>query len=161
MKNMEPKEFIPFIVALILAIAAFFGIQLTEAELTAIITAGITLILALIAIWQREQKIKKSDALTVSLVNNGKLSGQVNALISPDTVKPGVIETLPARAWKMNDETKHWLCSGAFAPFCPGILAQITAAEADHKVHYFVDTGYNGIQYEIEYGLLKQQIGAA
>ncbi len=156
---MQTNEILQVIVPIVVALLVFLGIDVSAEQITAIMSAAIAAVITIIAIWERNKKVTTSIALDNQVKNTNTARAQAQALIQPELAKPDVIAALPARAWKMSQETIEFLCSGNFRPYCPGIKAQIAAAEADHKVHYFVDTGLSGIQYEIEYGLLKQQIG--
>jgi hypothetical protein len=61
--------------------------------------------------------------------------------------------TVPARSWKMNEETKRWVTAGHSPDEQASLLKQVADAEELKKVHYFISvpTAF----YEIEYGLLK------
>ena len=83
---------------------------------------------------------------------------KVNALISPKYADVDIVDSLPENAWKMSDETKAFLTSGAFKAYKPQILSQIAENEENRKVGYTIIIP-NGVQYKIEYGLLKEQIG--
>ena len=65
-------------------------------------------------------------------------------------------ETVPARSWKMDDETRRWVLVGYDAINQADLLRQIEEAEANRQSHYYLtyqDRG--GGFYEIEFGLMK------
>jgi hypothetical protein len=106
----------------------------------------IAIVVAVIAYWQRHQKIEAKNE-----------TRQVIAFYDPKddsvTTPP---ETVPARSWKMADETRRWVLSGHDALDQGELLRQIEAAESQQLLHYFLtfnDRG--GGFYEIEYGLMK------
>jgi hypothetical protein len=60
---------------------------------------------------------------------------------------------VPARSWKMNEETKRWVTAGHSPEEQASLRKQVAEAEEQKKYHYFISvpTAF----YEIEYGLLK------
>ncbi len=62
-------------------------------------------------------------------------------------------EMVPARSWKMSDETKRWVTAGHSPEEQASLLKQIAEAEEKRKMRYIISvpSGY----YEIEYGLVK------
>ena len=91
------------------------------------------------------EKVKKDNAIAAFDVTSTQSSD------------PVIVASLPERTWKMNDSTKRWLTFDATPENKAKILAQIEAAENQHKVEYQIvfDGGY----YNIEYGLLKGSAG--
>jgi len=66
-------------------------------------------------------------------------------------------ESVPARSWKMSDETKRWVTFNHKPDEQASLLKQIAEAEEQKKVSYFISVP--GCFYEIEYGLLKGEGG--
>jgi len=106
----------------------------------------VALVAALVAYWQRTQKIEAKDE-----------TRQVVAFFDPKdetvTTPPGAV---PARSWKMSDETRRWVLAGHDATNQAVLLRQIEEAEEKRQMHYYLsylDRG--GGYYEIEYGLMK------
>lgn len=122
----------------------------------------VPLIVAIIAaITAYLQKIKKDSALNELEYTHDALQmadEKVAALSDPKHASVDSVGMLPQKAWKMSDVTKNWLCSGSFAPFRASILSQIEDAENKNLVSYRIFVP-NGVQYVIEYGLLKEQVG--
>lgn len=117
-----------------------------EAELIQIFEMVIALVAAIIAYWQKRQKDQVEAEVR-----------QVVAFFDPEdeavTTPP---EMVPARSWKMNDETRRWVLAGHDAINQANLLRQIEEAEEKRLVHYYLmfqDRG--GGYYEIEYGLMK------
>jgi len=117
-----------------------------DPRLVQIVEMAITLAMAIVAYWQNRQKNQAEDE-----------TRQVVAFFDPAdetvTTPPG---TVPARSWKMGDETRRWVLAGHDAPNQASLLRQIGEAEEKQLVHYYLtfqDGG--GGYYEIEYGLLK------
>ena len=108
-------------------------------SLWALVIAAIAAIVAYL------EKVKKDNAIAAF---------DVTSVQSSD---PAIVATLPERTWKMSDSTKRWLTFDATPENKAKILAQIEAAEHEHKVEYQIvfDGGY----YNIEYGLLKGSAG--
>jgi hypothetical protein len=101
---------------------------------------------AVIAYWQRSQKIAAENE-----------SRQLVAFFDPKdnsvTTPPA---SVPARSWKMNEETKRWVLQGHDALNQASLSKQIESAEVRQLLHYYLtyeDRG--GGYYEIEYGLMK------
>jgi hypothetical protein len=117
-----------------------------EEDLIQILEMLVAVAVAIIAYWQRRQKIDAEQE-----------SSQVIAFFDPKddsvTTPP---PTVPARSWKMQDETRKWVLAGHDATNQGELLRQIEAAERQQLLHYFLtfnDRG--GGFYEIEYGLMK------
>ncbi len=69
------------------------------------------------------------------------------------TTPPGAV---PARSWKMSDQTRKWVLAGHDAMNQATLLRQVEEAEEKRQTHYYLtyqDRG--GGFYEIEYGLMK------
>ncbi|MBP1928939.1 hypothetical protein J2741_001486 [Methanolinea mesophila] len=62
-------------------------------------------------------------------------------------------DTVPARSWKITEETKKWVVCGHTPEEQGSLLKQIADAEELGKMHYF--NSALSCYYEIEYGLLK------
>jgi len=142
--NIDKSTLVVIGTALIVAVAGYAGIQIYEAEAGEIVTGCIAIVTAVLAVWERNKK-KEQEKKT-------------DALAYPDMAPQAVVETIPGRAWKMNEATKKFLCSGEFEQYSESIRAQIDIAEAENRVRYVINVP-NGIQYVISYGLLEQQIG--
>jgi len=121
-------------------------------------------IATIIAVWQNRQK---NDALeakdnAIDLVQFARAQqweteadkADVVSFFDPAddrvTVAPDMV---PARSWKMNDETKKWVTCGHSPMDQASLLKQIADAEEQRKTSYFISVP--GCYYEIEYGLLK------
>ena len=62
-------------------------------------------------------------------------------------------ETVPARSWKMSDETRRWVIVGHSPAEQASLLKQIAEAEEKRKMRYIISVP--SAYYEIEYGLVK------
>jgi hypothetical protein len=62
-------------------------------------------------------------------------------------------ETVPARSWKMSDETRRWVIVGHSPEEQATMLKQIAEAEEKRKMRYIISVP--SAYYEIEYGLVK------
>ncbi|MFA7050385.1 MAG: hypothetical protein WC164_04745 [Patescibacteria group bacterium] len=62
-------------------------------------------------------------------------------------------ETVPARSWKMSDETRRWVIVGHSPEEQASMLKQIAEAEEKRKMRYIISVP--SAYYEIEYGLVK------
>jgi hypothetical protein len=117
-----------------------------EDELIQILEMLIALIAAIIAYWQKRQKDMA--------VNETR---QIVAFFDPkDETVTSPPDQVPARSWKMNDETKRWVLAGHDSINQAYLLRQIEDAEEKKLPHYYLtfqDRG--GGYYEIEYGLMK------
>jgi len=102
--------------------------------------------MALIAYWQRNQKIEAKNE-----------TRQVVAFFDPkDETVTTPPEAVPARSWKMSDETRRWVLVGHDSINQANLLRHIEEAEKEKLMHYYLsyqDRG--GGYYEIEYGLMK------
>jgi hypothetical protein len=122
------------------------GVIFMEQELIQIFEMLVAIVAAIIAYYQRRQKI---DAQNETL--------EVVAFFDPkDDTVTAPPESVPARSWKMNEETKRWVLIGHDALNQADLLKQIEVAEGQQLLHYYLtyqDRG--GGFYEIEYGLMK------
>jgi hypothetical protein len=117
-----------------------------DSQLVQIIEMIAAVVAALIAYWQRTQKIDAQEE-----------TRQVVAFFDPkdDTVTTPP-DSVPARSWRMNEEIKRWVLEGHDASNQAGLLDQIEAAEVQKLMHYYLNfDDRGGGYYEIEYGLMK------
>lgn len=135
-----------------------------EQEIIQILEMFIAIVAAIIAYWQHRQKNQAEEATVEAFAGMNLAEAQkweaegekadVVAFFDPQddrvTEPP---ENVPARSWKMNDETKRWVTVGHTADEQASLLKQIAEAEEQKKYHYFILVP--GCFYEIEYGLLK------
>ena len=119
---------------------------------------------AIIAYWQHRQKITAEETAEEAFAGMNIAKTQLSmveaekadvvAFFDPGnervTVPP---PDIPARSWKMNDETKRWVTIGHSPDDQASLEKQIALAEEQRKYHYFISVP--GSFYEIEYGLLK------
>lgn len=118
----------------------------------------IAVVTAIYGYWEHKEKRKvEADADYLSSVADLE-SQKVAALTSPGYADVATVKSLSGRAWQMSEATKKFLTAGAFAPFAADILRQVADAEEKHQVAYRIYVP-NGVQYVIEYGLLKEQVG--
>jgi len=138
-----------------------------EQELVQIFELFVALVAAIVAYWQHRQKSQAVEAKEEALVEKEiaealqwAAESEKNEVVSyfdpsDDTVtKPP--ESVPARSWKMSDETKRWVIVGHDSINQTNLLRQIEEAEKEKLMHYYLsyqDRG--GGYYEIEYGLMK------
>jgi len=117
-----------------------------DPQLVQIIEMFVALVAALVAYWQRTQKIEAKNE-----------TRQVVAFFDPkDETVTTPPEAVPARSWKMGDETRRWVLVGHDSTNQATLLRQIEEAEKEKLMHYYLsyqDRG--GGYYEIEYGLMK------
>jgi hypothetical protein len=122
------------------------------------------LVAAIIAYWQHRQKTIAEEEATEAFAGMAFAQAEqaeaedkkadVVAFFDPGddrVTKPP--EGVPARSWKMNDETKRWVTIGHSLEEQASLLNQIAEAESQKKYHYFVSVP--SAFYEIEYGLVK------
>ena len=135
-----------------------------EQELIQILEMLAALVLAIVAYWQNRGKrvaeqVKDEAVAELDLAEAQQWEAEaekadVVAFFDPQddrvTEPP---ENVPARSWKMNDETKRWVTVGHTPDEQASLLKQIAEAEEQKKYHYFISVP--GCFYEIEYGLLK------
>jgi hypothetical protein len=117
-----------------------------DPRLVQIVEMAITLAMAIVAYWQNRQKNEAENE-----------TRQVVAFFdtADETVTTPPV-AVPARSWKMGDETRRWVLAGHDATNQASLLRQIGEAEEKQLVHYYLtfqDRG--GGYYEIEYGLVK------
>ncbi len=117
-----------------------------EQELIQIFELLVALAAAIMAYWQRKQKVEAKNE-----------TRQVVAFFDPKdenvTEPPGAV---PARSWKMSDETQKWVLVGHDATNQANLLRQIEEAEKEMLMHYYLlFQNRGGGFYEIEYGLMK------
>jgi len=117
-----------------------------DAEQIQIIEMVVALVAAIVAYWQNRQKNRAEGE-----------TRQVVAFFDPkDETVTAPPEVVPARSWKMGDETRRWVLSGHDALNQASLLRQVEEAEEKRLTHYYLtfqDRG--GGFYEIEYGLVK------
>jgi hypothetical protein len=117
-----------------------------DPQLVQIVELFVALLAAIAAYWQRTQKIEARNE-----------TREVVSFFDPAdetvTTPPG---TVPARSWKMGEDTRRWVLAGHDPHNQAGLLQQIKDVEERRLVHYYLtyqDRG--GGYYEIEYGLMK------
>jgi hypothetical protein len=135
-----------------------------EPEVIQIVEMLVAIVAAIVAYWQHRQKITAEETAEEAVAGENIAQTQLSmveeekadvvAFFDPGnervTVPPADI---PARSWKMNDETKRWVTIGHSPDDQASLLKQIALAEEQKKYHYFISVP--GSFYEIEYGLLK------
>ncbi|OPY41922.1 MAG: hypothetical protein A4E42_01701 [Methanoregulaceae archaeon PtaU1.Bin222] len=104
--------------------------------------------------WNEEERISGSPhpdscANTESGETASRSSVQ-EAKSNPETFTAGSVS---ARAWKMSDKTRRWVTFNHMPDEQASLLRQITEAEEERKMRYFISVP--GCFYEIEYGLVK------
>jgi hypothetical protein len=135
-----------------------------DPEVIQIIEMLAAIVVAIVAYWQHRQKTAADEATEEAVAGMNVAKAQLSeAEAGRDDVvsffDPGderVTEppaNVPARSWKMNDETKRWVNAGHSPDEQASLLKQIAEAEEQKKYHYFISVP--GAFYEIEYGLLK------
>jgi len=77
---------------------------------------------------------------------------QIEVFYDPQTGNTPVPPCVPERAWRMNDETKRWLCAGHDEATSQLLLRQVAEAEAAGKTDYYIS--YPNGWYHINYGLI-------
>jgi len=136
-------------------------------ELMQVFELFVALVAAIAAYWQHRQKGRAVEEREEAVV--GKTIAEamrcaaeahrddVIAYFDPaDDSVTTPPEAVPARSWKMSDETKRWVLSGHDPLNQAGLLRQIGEAEEEKRAPYYLsfqDRG--GGYYEIEYGLVK------
>ncbi|MBP1927721.1 hypothetical protein J2741_000268 [Methanolinea mesophila] len=121
-------------------------------------------IATIIAVWQNRQKNdaiqakeEAVDLIQFARATQWETEADKQDLISffdpADDRVTEAPDTIPARSWKMNDETKKWVVCGHSPEDQASLLTQIAEAEQQRKVSYLISVP--GCYYEIEYGLLK------
>jgi len=135
-----------------------------ENELVQIFELFVALVAAIVAYWQHKQKSQAVEAREEALIEKEvaealqfAAESEKNDVVSyfdpaDDTVtRPP--DSVPARSWKMSDETKRWVTFNHNPDEQASLLKQIAEAEEQKKVSYFISVP--GCFYEIEYGLVK------
>jgi hypothetical protein len=135
-----------------------------EPEIIQIVEMLVAIVAAIVAYGQHRQKITAEETAEEAFAGMNIAQTQLSmveaekadvvAFFDPGnervTVPPADI---PARSWKMNDETKRWVTIGHSPDDQASLEKQIALAEEQRKYHYFISVP--GSFYEIEYGLLK------
>ena len=135
-----------------------------EPEVIQIVEMLVAIVVAIVAYWQHRQKITAEETAEEAFAGMNIAQTQLSmveaekadvvAFFDPGnervTVPP---PDIPARSWKMNDETKRWVTIGHSPDDQASLVKQIALAEEQRKYHYFISVP--GSFYEIEYGLLK------
>ena len=90
------------------------------------------------------QKQEKDEAV--------EQKAEVEAFYDPQTGNVVPPESVPTRAWKMNEETKKFMIHGESEADQAKLLAQVDVAEAEGKTDYFIS--YSKGWYHINFGLI-------
>jgi Tfp pilus assembly major pilin PilA len=92
-------------------------------------------------------------AAVIAYLENQKKNDVIKAfdVTSTQSSDPELVASLPERTWKMSESTKQWITFDATPENKAAILAQVDAAEAEHKTKYQIN--FTGGYYLIEYGL--------
>ena len=135
-----------------------------EQELIQIFELLVALVAAVAAYWQHRQKkqvvVERAEAIVEKEVAEAlqwaaeSEKDDVVAYFDPDddsVTRPP--EAVPARSWKMSDETKRWVTVGHSPEEQASLLKQIAEAEEKRRMRYIISVP--GAYYEIEYGLVK------
>ncbi len=120
-----------------------------DPELTPVIELLFALAAAIIAFWQNRQK-KQAQTETVLAQNQ---TAQVVSFFDPQGTVSIPPAEVPARSWKMSDETKRWVTFDHNPEEQQSLLRQIAEAEAAQKTSYVLDVPSHW--YLIEYGLIR------
>jgi hypothetical protein len=115
-----------------------------DADLQNMITILLTLIMAFIAWWQKNQKDQVVQVFT-------------NPDIVPLPVVEKVLSVVPEESWKMKDDTLKLMLMGESAVDQMIIKDSVKKAEDLKRLHYFVCT--STIDYEIMYGAIINEVG--
>jgi len=124
----------------------------------------VALVAAIVAYWQHRQKGQAVEAREEALIEKEVAEAMrcaaeshrddVIAYFDPaDDSVTTPPEAVPARSWKMSDETKRRVTVGHTPDEQASLLKQIAEAEEQKKMNYFISVP--GCFYEIEYGLVK------
>ena len=135
-----------------------------EQELIQIFELLVALAAAIAAYWQHRQKsqavvardearFEKEVAEALQWAAESEKDDVLAYFDPDDDTVTRAPETVPARSWKMSDETKRWVTVGHSPEEQASLLKQIADAEERRKMRYIISvpSGY----YEIEYGLVK------
>jgi len=99
-----------------------------DQELIQIFELLVALAAAVMAYWQRRQKVEAKNE-----------TRQVVAFFDPtDETVTAPPEVVPARPWKMSDETRRWVLTGHDATNQASLLRQIEEAEDKRLTHYYL-----------------------
>ena len=131
-----------------------------EIELIKVLLPLFAAIIAAIMAYLENRKKKSAEMMANDFSElYQKESRQNAALVSPGYASPGIVSDIPGAAWKMSEDTKQFLTAGAFKPYTVEILKQVDQAERENRVKYAIYVPGLNVQYNIEYGLLKSQVG--
>ena len=138
-----------------------------EPEVIQIVEMLVAIVAAIIAYWQHRQKITAEETAEEAFAGMNIAETQLSmveaekadvvAFFDPGnervTVPP---PDIPARSWKMNEETRRWVIAGHDPVNQGDLLRQIDTAEGQQLPHYYLTfSDRGGGFYEIEYGLMK------
>jgi len=135
-----------------------------EQELVQIFELLVALVAAIVAYWQHRQKsqaveareeeaVVEKDAEAMQWIAESQKNELVSFFDPSDDSVTKPPESVPARSWKMSDETKRWVTFNHTPDEQASLLKQIAEAEEQKKMSYFISVP--GCFYEIEYGLVK------
>ena len=131
-----------------------------EIELIKVLLPLFAAIIAAIMAYLENRKKKSAEMMADDFSELYQKENRQNAaLVSPGYASPDIVDSLPGSAWKMSEATKQFLISGAFKPYTAEILKQVDQAEREKRVQYTIYVPALNVQYNIEYGLLKSQVG--
>ena len=133
-------------------------------ELIRIFEMVVALVAAIVAYWQHRQKGRAVEAreeavagMQIAEAMRCAAESQRDDVIAYfDPADDSVTtppDAVPARSWKMSDETKRWVLSGHPPDEQASLLKQIAEAEEQKKMRYVISVPH--AFYEIEYGLVK------
>ncbi len=114
-----------------------------DPQLVSIAELIIAVVAAIIAYWQAKQK-KVQEEKTAEVI--AFFDPQDETVVTPPA-------SVPARSWKMSEETKRWITFDHPAGEREDLLGQIAIAEAGQDMNYVISVP--SAWYEIEYGLVK------
>ena len=133
-------------------------------ELIQVFELFVALVAAIVAYWQHRQKGLAVEAqeeavagMQIAEAMRCAAESQRDDVIAYfDPADDSVTtppDAVPARSWKMSDETKRWVLSGHPPDEQASLLKQIAEAEEQKKMRYIISVPH--AFYEIEYGLVK------
>ena len=135
-----------------------------DQELIQILELVAALIAAIVAYWQHRQKTLAEEATDEAFAGMHLAEAQqweaevakadVVSFFDPQddrVMEPP--EQVPARSWKMSDETRRWVIVGHSPEEQATMLKQIAEAEEKRKMRYIISVP--SAYYKIEYGLVK------
>ena len=120
-----------------------------DPELTPVAELLIALAAAIIVYVQNRQK-NQARAETVEAQNQ---TAQVVSFFDPQGTVSIPPAEVPARSWKMSDETKRWITFDHNPEEQQSLLRQIAEAEAAQRTSYILDVPSHW--YLIEFGLIR------